>query len=448
LIRKSVGETAGLAWERSDTILATRKDAQMKLTKRIYLLAILSAALVGPLLAAAPSAWEQPASELADQIAAILGPGQAHLTIRNLSSISNDEIPVLRRLLTQDLKSHGVTMAGAESANTIRATLSESAKERMLVAEVGEGNQSQVAMVDLGPIQLRQAPAIGGLTVMSQQIFTSREPVLSILETPSGIVALEPGQIVIYAHGHDGWQQRQRTSVTSSHAQARDPRGALLGYAGGWSFVAWLPGEECSGSTTDQSQPTNWTMQCRESDDPWAITQPPLNLTSWGTAAAGANVLVTPYSAFYNSARNYFTGVVSPSVGVDLPPFYAAALISRSAGNGALLIGGIDGKIQLAENGALRVVAGTRDWGSDFAVLHSGCGAGAQVIASSSGEAANDSLRAYELPALEAVPASAPLSMDGTVTALWTAPDGKSVLAVVRNAANEYEVDRVTALCN
>ena len=31
-----------------------------------------------------------------------------------------------------------------------------------------------------------------------------------------------------------------------------------------------------------------------------------------------------------------------------------------------------------------------------------------------------DSLRAYELPALEAIPASAPLAMDGTVTALWT----------------------------
>ena len=100
------------------------------------------------------------------------------------------------------------------------------------------------------------------------------------------------------------------------------------------------------------------------------------------------------------------------------------------------------------ENGALKPIAGTRDWGSDFAVLHSGCGAGTQIIASGSGEAASDSLRAYELPALEAVPASAPLAMDGTVTALWPAPDGKSVLAVVRNAANEYEVDRVTALCN
>jgi hypothetical protein len=160
------------------------------------------------------------------------------------------------------------------------------------------------------------------------------------------------------------------------------------------------------------------------------------------------NVFITPYSAFFNSARDYFTGVVSPSVGVDLPAFYAAAQLLRSSGSGALLIGGIDGKVQLTENQAFKVVTGTRDWGSDFAVLHSGCGAGVQLIASSSGEATNDSLRAYELPALEAVPASAPLAMDGTVTALWTAPDGKSVLAVVRNAANQYEVDRVTALCN
>ena len=420
----------------------------MKPSKRTCLLAILGLTLVRPFFAAPPSQWEKPAAELAEQISAILGPGQAHLTIRNLSTISNDEISVIRRLLAQDLKAHGVVMAGAESANTIRITLSESARERMLVAEVGEGTQTQVAMVDLGPIQPRQAPVTDGLTVMSQQIFTSREPVLSILETPSGVVALETGQIVIYAHGPDGWQQLQRMSVASSHAQARDPRGELLGYAGGWRFVAWLPGAECSGSSTVQSLPSNWTFQCRESDDPWAITQPPLNLTNWGTEAAGANVLVTPYSAFYNSARDYFTGVVSPSVGVDLPPFYAAALLPRSVGSGALLVGGIDGKVQLAENGSLKVVTGTRDWGSDFAVLHSGCGAGAQVIASSSGEAANDSLRAYEMPALEAVPASAPLAMDGTVTALWTAPDGKSVLAVVRNAANQYEVDRVTALCN
>jgi hypothetical protein len=114
----------------------------------------------------------------------------------------------------------------------------------------------------------------------------------------------------------------------------------------------------------------------------------------------------------------------------------------------ALLIGGIEGKVQVLEGASLKPVAGTRDWGSDFAVLNSGCGAGTQVLASGSGEAASDSLRAYELPAQEAVPASAPLAMDGTVTALWTAPDGKSVFGVVRSATDQYEVDRVTASCN
>jgi hypothetical protein len=60
----------------------------------------------------------------------------------------------------------------------------------------------------------------------------------------------------------------------------------------------------------------------------------------------------------------------------------------------------------------------------------------------------SDSLRAFEIPALDALPVSGSLTLNGTVTALWTAQDGKSAFAVVRSAAGEYEVDRVTALCN
>ena len=96
--------------------------------------------------------------------------------------------------------------------------------------------------------------------------------------------------------------------------------------------------------------------------------------------------------------------MVTPSIGVDLPTFYTAGMIPRAAGGAALLLAGIDGKVQVVENGAMRPVAGTRDWGSDFAVMRSGCGAGTQIIASSSGEAMNDSLRAFEIPALDAVP--------------------------------------------
>jgi hypothetical protein len=139
--------------------------------------------------------------------------------------------------------------------------------------------------------------------------------------------------------------------------------------------------------------------------------------------------------------------VIAPSFAVDLPPFYSAAMIPRADGT-ALLINGIEGKVQLVANGALKTVSGTRDWGSDFSSLNTGCGAGTQIVASGSGEATADSLRAYDLPALEAIPASAPLAMDGTVTALWTAPDAKSLFAVIRTAADRYEVDRVTASCN
>jgi hypothetical protein len=407
----------------------------MKLTKRMCLLAMLGGALLRPLAAAAQSPWEKPAAELADQIAAILGPGQAHLTIGNLSSVPNDEIPAIRGLLTQDLKAHGVVMAGVESANAIRVTLSESVRERILVAEVGEGTQSQVAMVDLGPVQLQPTVVAAGMMLRSQQIFTAGERVLAVLENNGWLLAVEPEALVLYGKNSDGWKEQKRLGIDQRRGLARDPRStvvpAQIDNSNG--FVAFDGAVKCSG-VFGITEPEEWPAWCANSDDPWPIA----------VDASGAPQL----KAFYNSARDYFTGVVSPSAGVDLPPFYSAALLPRAAGSGALLIGGIDGKAQLAENGALNVVAGTRDWGSDFAVLHSGCGAGVQVIASSSGEATSDSLRAYELPALEAVPASAPLAMDGTVTALSTAPDGKSVLAVVRNAANQYEVDRVTALCN
>jgi hypothetical protein len=394
-----------------------------------------------------PTAWEQPAASLADQIVAILGAGQAHLTIRNLSTMANDEIPVIRRLLVQDLKAHGVTTAGTDSANLVRVTLSETTHERLLVAEIVEGNQTQVAMVDLGPVQPQVAPATGGLTLLSQQILTSQDPVLAVAELSAGLIALEPSQLVLYASASSGWQQQRHVTIEQRRQLDRDPRGVLTIATNDQSFEAWLPGTRCNVGTSTANSAGDWTAQCHDSDDPWPIAQVAATQQS-SASEAPADAASPPLSAFYNASRDYFTGVITPSIGVDLPPFYSAALIPRAAGSGALLIGGIDGKVQLAENGTLKAVAGTRDWGSDFAALHSGCGAGTQVIASGSGEAVTDSLRAYELPALEATPFSAPLAMDGTVMSLWTAPDGKSVLAVVRNAGNRYEVDRVTALCN
>jgi hypothetical protein len=395
-----------------------------------------------------PARWTKPAVELAGQIADIVGPGQAQLTVRNLSTIQASEVLGIRKLLEQDLKTRGVLASGPESANAIRVTLSENSRERLWIAEVAEGNTVRVTMVH---VDAGEAPTVRSA---SERVVLRKEkipglvsrlgggvrdvPILAAAEINGHFVVMFANRISVFSSAGTGWAEANTFAMNSK--LSRDPRGVLIPAADGGSFAAYAPGAQCSGSyslplngTTDDS---GWTVRCRASDDPWPVYQ--------SADASSAPAL----KAFYNTARDFFTGVVTPNIGVDLPTFYAAGMIPRSAGGAAILLTGVDGKVQMVENGTMRAVAGTRDWGSDFAVVRSGCGAGTQVIASSSGEAVNDSLRAFAIPAMEAVPESNALQMDGTVTALWTAQDGKSAMAVVRNSAGEYEVDRVTATCN
>jgi hypothetical protein len=408
----------------------------------------------------APGPWAQPAASLAEQIAEVLGPGQAHLTIRNNSSVTTEEIAAIRSLLEQELKSHGVQASGAESANAIHVTLSENLHERLWIAEIIEGNQTHVAMARAdAAVKVEQLPS-SGLTLRKQAILAIDEPVLAVLEMsrslgvagPSvvagpGVVAdplvlVSSDDVILFSHGAVGWEQQKRVAIGQLKPSSRDPRAVVVPTPDGQGFELSSGEVACTGAL----QQAEWTIRCRESDDPWPLTAPDPAYTN------AALALSLPLRAFYNSARNYFTGVVTPAVGVDPPPFYAALLLPREDGAG-LLLNGVDGKIEIVESGAIEAVTGTRDWGSDFALLHSGCGTGSQIIASGAGQAITDSLRAYELPAHEAIAAGDSLAMGGTVTALSTSADGKSVIAILRKPAapghrDPYEVDRVTATCN
>ena len=394
-----------------------------------------------------PGQWSRPAAELAARIADILGPGQTKVTVRNLSTIQTTEVPSIRKLIEQNLRARGVLASGAESANSIRITLSENARERLWVAEVIEGSETHVAMVHVDASTTPASTTSERMVLRSEKVVglfnrvggvAWNDPILAAAEVNGHLLVIYPDRISIFSLAAGGWTEAN--TVTMERKDSRDPRAVLVATADGGGFTAYLPGAQCIGSyalpLTGSPADSGWSVRCHASDDPWPVYQ---------SGDAGSAI---PLKAFYNSARDYFTGVFTPGIGVDLPPFYAAGMIPRAAGGAALLISGIDGNVHLIENGATRSVAGTRDWGSDFAVMRSGCGAGTQVIASSSGEAVSDNLRAFEIPALEAIPASSPLTLNGTITALWTAQDGKSAFAVVRTAAGEYEVDRVTALCN
>lgn len=435
----------------------------MKLVKLVAL-GVIGTFGIAAISAQSADRWQQHAAELAGKIADLIGPGQAHLTLQNLSSIPGSDLHSIQKLLTDDLRAHGVSEGGANSATAVRVTLSESATERLWIAEVIEGDDAQVAMVDAGPLMPPQTQISGALTLRRVPLLSSAAPVLASLQTPNGLVVLEPDQIAIYTHTNAGWGKLQVFPAAQVQL-SRDPRGVLSAATNGQGFEAWLPGQYCTGSLYGGSAASAWTVDCQKSDDPWLITSgaeaqlpaapadvrpalPSQSTDAQSSLPAAAETPAPTLRAFYNAARNYFTGVIVPNPAVNIPPFYSAAFVPRRAGGDALLIGGIDGKLQLLENGALMPVNGARDWGSDFAALQSGCGPETQIISSGSGQAVSDSLRAYDLPAREAIPASEPLTMNGTVTALATAPDGKSILAVVRTAANQYEVDRVSATCN
>lgn len=398
----------------------------MKPTKLILWIAALACGVSSPAFAAA-GPWDRPAATLAAKISDVLGPGPARVTLQNLSSVPADQVTVIRKLLLQDLKAHGISNAGTESANVIRITLSQNTRARLWVAEIVQGTDTRVAMVGLDAPAADPPQRAGSLVLRMQSLLTLQRPVLAALETGTALLILEPNQLDVYTRAADQWQMQQHASIDAPIPLARDPHGLLQPTSAG--VDAWTPGAHCTASAPSAPVSSSWAVDCRASDDPWSIESTPA------------------LHAFYNSARNYFTGVVTPDPGSPLPPFYSIAVLPAQEAV-MLLIGGIDGKVRLAANGALQSVAGTRDWGSDFAPLQSGCGAGTQVVVSGSGDTTSDSLRAYEVHQSEAQPASEPLDIQGTVTALMPAPDRKSVVAVVRTAQNDYEVDRVTAFCN
>jgi hypothetical protein len=230
------------------------------------------------------------------------------------------------------------------------------------------------------------------------------------------------------------WVEDQRFVIAAGRPLPRDVRGELVA-APDHLFEAYLPGVMCSGTNTG----AQIAVACADSDDPWPIT---------GSVGGAVG-----QRAFYNALRDFFTGVLAPGFGMELPSFYGASGIPRPTGTG-LLLNTVDGRVMLIENNGVKAVSGANDWGSDFAVVRSECGSGVQVLVSGSGAAAGgDSLRAYELVGREAIAVSAPLPVEGAVVAMHASENGTSAgtgatVVVRRDAPLRYEVWDGSALCN
>ena len=406
--------------------------------KSLMVRAFVCLACAGLLLAWAPicraaDAWDAPATELAHQIASLTGPGMVSLTIRNNSSIPVDEIPAIRRSLLNELSALGVTARPATDAATIvRVTLSQSARQGLWVAEVQQGPEVRIAMVNVANTAPVSKPQGTPVLLRKTLLFSQVAPILDACvitltgDTAASLVILSPEQITVYHGGENGgtWVKGQSFVVTLASPYPRDTRGRLQADASG-GFKTYLPGVVCSASPLATG--AGIAVSCADSDDPWPV---------------GSR------RAFFNSSRDYFTGVMIPSAGGDAAPFYSVAdLIGK--GSAATIFSQVGGQFRVSDGSGAKALAGTRDWGSDVAGVQSECGAGAQLLATSSGDAMQDSLLAYELVGHDAIAVSPPLPLEGQVTALWPATGPASATVILKTGQPlQYEAYSVSLVCN
>jgi hypothetical protein len=402
---------------------------QPMISHRRPLLLIFVLVLLVP--ARASISWDNPADELAKQIAAIAGPGPAKLTIKNRSSIPADQVAAIRRTLERDLQSYGVTASGsAEVATVIRVTLSQNLQHELWIAEVQEGAEVKVAMVSTDLPEAAAPSSSTGVTIRKAFLLAEEMPILDVDFVSVGderrMVILEPERVTTYRQNAGAWVKDQIFDIAHSRPLPRDPRGRIVlgtSAASGHLFDVYVPGVVCGGSENNGQL----LLSCNDRDDPWPIVS---------------------QKAFYNSTRNYFTGVLAPGYSTQPGPFYNAAEYARSGGT-VTLFSQTNGQVVLYDKGVQKIITGTRDWGSDIVSIHSACGEGSLLLVSAAGAAPTDSVRAYEIPGREAIPVSGPMPLDGSVMAMWPTNDGATATVVIRKEQPvQYEAYNVSVVCN
>jgi hypothetical protein len=414
----------------------------------------LSCVLLGLALAAQAADWSGPEQQLARKIVAVTGPGAVALTVENRSSLGKRDSEIIQNGLRVALEGLGIRFVKAEqSAATVAIYLSENPASYVWVAEIrqGAGEVTMVMVSASRPVGSTATHESVPLSLRRISLWTQDDPILdvAVLEenaTPTRIAVLEAEKVSLYRLQGGKWQPEQTMSIVHAQPWPRDLRGRLLPGKDHLLDV-YLPGVVCQGAAGGQVG-----LSCRETDDPWPLVPAGLSGGSFSVfpSAGSTSVTIPPLGAFYASTRNFFTGVLTPNVGKfrTVSKFYSAAWLPREKYL-LWLFAATDGRVHLVDGMSDQVTQ--LGWGSDLTSVKTSCGAGWQVLATSSAEGNGDLLRAYEFPDRDAIAVSAAIDFPGggVITALWTEGKGDAVVAVVKNReTGSYEAFRLAVACS
>lgn len=414
----------------------------MRFSRRILLPlgALLTGALLlfSTLLLAADN-WSGAAGDLAAKILSLVNSQHAMaLSVKNISSLSDDEVAQIRRALRAQLRSHGIRFTGAKQSRVgVLVTFSENAEGFLWVAEIRSGESHEVAMLTVAPPEPDSLqPLAEPVSIHKVRVFERAQPMLDLVpldSLPSGaatkIIVLGLDDVALYENQKDSsrLQLTQAMRLPQFRPQPRDARGRLIVRPDN-AVEVYVPGMKCIGMITSTLR-----LECQESGDPW-----PLNVGGSTLAAAA-----------FSAEHNFFEGGIQFQDGhaTKTPPFFSAGFLPLK-GEPQWLLAGSDGRAHLIEaNGA--VLATFADWGSSVASLQTGCQDGWQVLASQTGDfGETDSVQAYNITNRKTEAVSAPVEFAGPVTELWPLADGSGTIAISRNLkTSQYEAFRLSISC-
>jgi DNA-binding response OmpR family regulator len=122
--------------------------------------------------------WTEPTAQLAREIAGIAGPGNAALTVRNVSSLSADDAAQIRRGLEAQLHAAGVRIVDANTAaSELALTLSENVQGYLWIVEIHQGNEVRIVMQAVPrPAAVAAPTARSGVSIAKALLWSQQEP--------------------------------------------------------------------------------------------------------------------------------------------------------------------------------------------------------------------------------------------------------------------------------
>ncbi len=346
---------------------------------------------------------DEAARNLARKLSARLTPGETpRVTGRNLSTLGSHDFMKARASFERSLRHNR-----AAQAVEVVFTISQNAREYLLVAELRRPPERIVEIVPYRPEPLAQAAKV----VLDRRLLWEQpDPILDLAVVDDRMVVLEPAYLKLYTRRGSLWELQDSKPLSPATA-VRDPRGRLQ--IADASLTAYLPGSTCRGSWIPALD-----LNCEAADAEFPLSGESVKLI------AGRNALASP----------------------GWPLFFSYGRIAEQP-RPLFLLAEMDGRTHLYD--AERRPAGVFDaWGSDFAVVETGCGAARDILVTSSADRdANDSVADFEVVDRKPLESSDPLEFPGPITALWPATDG--AVAIAHNAnLGRYAAYSIAITCS